>query len=100
MNPVYLFTCITFITVIAAYFSGLRLFDFKFVSKNWYKIIEVVLWVLSACAWIADIIFLKSYFTSDVTLGAQFIIQIVLNAVIIFWPATIIGMFVRFRPEV
>ncbi len=99
MNPVYLFTGLTFVTIIAAYFSALRLWEFNFIGKKWYKVTELVLWILTACVWIADIVFLKSYFTSDITLGAQFIIQIVLNAVIIFWPPAILGLFVRFRPN-
>ncbi len=100
MNPVHLFTGLTFITVIAAYFSALRLFEFGFIQKNWYKITEWILWIATAIAWMVDIVFLKSYFTNDITLGAQFIIQIVLNAVLIFWPAAILGLFVKCRPDI
>ena len=101
MNPVCLFTTLTFITVIAAYFSALRLFEFGFTQKSWYKIVEWCLWIATGAVWIADIVFLKSYFTSDITLGAQFIIQIVLNAVLIFWPAAFRGLFVKcVRPDI
>lgn len=95
MNELYLFTGFTFITVIAAYFSGLRLLEFDFIQKNWYKVTESILWFVTVGAWVADIVFLKSYFTSDVTLGAQFVIQVVLNAVLIFWPPAILGFFIK-----
>ena len=86
MNYVYLFTGLTLITVVAFYFSFLRFYDIRFIGEKWYKITELVLWVISGCIWIADFVFL--------------VIQVIINSVLVFWPISILGLFIKTRPNI
>ena len=100
MNYVYLFTGLTLITVVAFYFSFLRFYDVRFIGEKWYKITELVLWVITGCIWIADFVFLGSYFDSGLAVATQVVIQVIINSVLVFWPISILDLFIKTRPNI
>lgn len=88
---------VTYFTVIASYYTMMSIFDFEFVKKPLYSKIKYVLWIATALMWIIDIVVLKSCLTSDIAIGTQFIIQLVLNAVFVALPMAIFALIVNIR---
>lgn len=88
MNIVEIMTCVTLITVIAAYVSMCGFFELSFTKKKSFVIAEKMLWICTLIAWIADIIVLKGYFTSGITVVIQFVIQIGIN---VFWTMVLLA---------
>lgn len=98
MNTIHWTTIfLTFITVITSYFAMMKIFDFDFTKNSWYSKTRNILWVVTAVAWIVNAFVLKNHFTSDITIGAQLLIQIVMNAVFIALPLMIFALYVNFR---
>ena len=98
MNTIHWTTIfLTFITVITSYFAMMKIFDFDFTKNSWYSKTRNILWIATAVSWIVNAFILKSHFTSDITVGTQLLIQIVMNAVFIILPIAIFALCVNFR---
>lgn len=88
---------ITFITTITAYFAMMKIFDFDFTTKSWYAKTEIVLWIIAIIAWIVNACILKNALPSDIEVGEQLLIQMVLNAIFSVLPLAIFAFYVRVR---
>ena len=75
----------------------MSIFDFDFVKHPVYSKIKYILWTITAVAWIADMFILKYFLISDIAIGSQFIIQIVLNAFFVALPMTIFAFYTIVR---
>ncbi len=98
MNTIHWTTIfLTFITVFTSYFAMMKIFDFDFTKNSWYSKMRNIFWIVTAVAWIVNAFILKNQFTSDIAIGAQLLIQIVMNAVFIILPLMIFALYVNFR---